>query len=94
MKRRISLTQRLMRHMEQQTESGTLQPILELCGDRRIWVENHNGVLEYSLERIGISVRYGSLVIHGTELCLRRMQGQMLVITGSIERIELVKGRI
>lgn len=92
MKQRKSWTQSFLERIEQQGESTPLQPILELCGDRRIWIENHNGVTEYSLERISVSVRYGQLVICGAGLHLSRMQGQMLVITGKIESITVRKG--
>lgn len=92
MKRRKSWTQQLVERMEEQGESMPLQPILELCGDRRVWIENHYGVKEYSLERIAVAVRYGQIVICGEGLRVNRMQGQMLVITGKIESIAILKG--
>ena len=30
------------------------QPVLEVAGDRRVLIEHHRGVTEYSRERIGI----------------------------------------
>lgn len=92
MKRRKSWTQKLVHQIEQQGESVPLQPILELCGDRRIWIENHQGVKEYDPERISIAVRYGQISVCGSGLRLSRMQGKMLLITGRIETIAIVKG--
>ncbi len=92
MKHRKSLTQYFLQRMERQGEAAPLQPILELCGKRRIWIENHCGVKAYSFEQIRIAVRYGHIVINGTGLRLSRMQGQILVITGEIESILLEKG--
>ena len=92
MKHRKSWTQKLVQHMEQQGESVPLQPILELCGDRRVWIENHHGVKEYAPERISVSVRNGQIVICGSGMRLNRMQGKMIVITGKIETITVVKG--
>ena len=92
MKRRRSWTRDFLQHLEKQGESLPLQPIVELCSDRRVWIENHHGVTEYSTERISVAVRYGQINICGVGLRLSRMQGQMLVITGSIESIAIQKG--
>ncbi len=91
MKQRKSWTEQLLQRLEQQ-QAAPLQPILELCGSRRVWIENHCGVRAYSLERICVAVRYGHIIIHGSGLRLRKMQGQMLVITGEIGSILVEKG--
>ncbi len=75
-----------------QGESLPHQPILELCSDNRIWIENHRGVREYTKEQICVAVRYGQICICGSGLHLRKMQGRMLVITGNIESISVVRG--
>lgn len=75
-----------------QFESAPLLPIMELCGDRRILLENHKGVKEYGKNRISICVRYGMLVICGEGLRLCRMHGQQLVIMGRIDNISVVRG--
>lgn len=93
MKREQSWASRLLQGMEVDSETVPLQPVLELCGDRRILIENHFGVSEYSLERICVEVRFGQVVICGCELHLRKMQGQVLVITGKIETISVKRGR-
>ncbi len=93
MKRQHRWAGRLLQGMEPATETMPLQPVLELCGDRRVLIENHFGVTEYSLERISVAVRFGQLQICGCDLRLRRMQGQVLVITGRIDGISVIRGR-
>ena len=91
MKRR-PWSESITRHMQQYGQALQLQPILELGGDKRIWIENHGGVKDYSPNHICVTVRYGQIMIYGVDLCMRKMQGQILVITGRIDRIELMRG--
>lgn len=72
-------------------ESLPLQPILELCGERRVLIENHGGVIQYGTEQICVAVRYGQVQINGAGLRLCRMQGPQLVIMGKIECITLIR---
>lgn len=67
------------------------QSLVELTGDNRVLIENHRGVVEYSRCRIGIAVGFGLLQVCGHCLELARMTREMLVITGQVERIELVR---
>ncbi len=78
------------------TEDGDLagqplpgQPIVEIAGDRRVLVENHFGVKEYSRERIRIQVKYGYICICGCGLELIRMTKEQLVISGRIDAVTL-----
>lgn len=78
------------------TREGTLQdqplpglPIVELAGNRRVLIENHCGVREYSRERIGVKVKSGLVVICGQGLELSRMTRELLVIQGTIEAVRL-----
>lgn len=88
MKRRVSILDRL----DLMDEAMPRQPIVEICGDGRVIVENHGGVMEYSGEVIRIRVRYGSILIGGEDLLLRKMCGQQLVITGKIGAVTLDRG--
>lgn len=92
MKRQQSWINSVLHSMQVEGVSLPLQPVLELCGDRRVLIENHDGVTEYSLERICVQVRFGKIVISGSDLYLRRMQGHVLVITGRIDHICLNRG--
>ena len=93
MKQKRSLVDKILDSMPLEEESSPLQSVLELCGDGRLLIENHFGVSEYTMERICVRVRFGQIVICGSNLMLRRMQGQVLVIMGRIEQICVKRGR-
>lgn len=91
MDQRRNWKEKFTSRLETSGESLPLQPLLELCADRRIWIENHNGVRTYTPEEIRVSVRFGCLRILGTGLKLCRMEGRILVITGGIHSIHIQK---
>lgn len=66
-------------------------PIAELAGDRRLLIENHQGVTEYSPQRIRVCVRFGELCINGCGLSLAKMSKEQLVIFGSIDNISILR---
>lgn len=65
------------------------QPVVEISGDRRVLIENHFGVKEYSGERIGVKVKYGVVNVCGCGLELTRMTKEQLVISGRIDGVTL-----
>lgn len=65
------------------------QPIVEIAGDRRVLIENHFGVKEYSRERITVKVKYGFVSVCGCQLELMRMTREQLVICGKIDGVTL-----
>lgn len=69
----------------------TRMPLVELAGQNRVLIENHLGVLAYSLEEIQIKVSYGCLVIAGNGLKLMELCREQLVITGQIDGIRLLR---
>lgn len=91
MQQRGKWKEQLRGSLEQRGESMPLQPILELCADRRVWIENHRGVRKYTQQEIWVAVPYGFLQIQGQGLKICRMEGSMLVITGRIEHIHIHK---
>ena len=64
-------------------------PVVELAGDRRVLIERHRGVTEYSKERIGIRVGYGTVCVSGCGLELTKMTADQLIISGQIEGIQI-----
>ena len=66
-------------------------PLVELAGQGRVLIENHLGVLAYSLEEIQIKVAYGKLCVTGKELTLMQMNSDQLVIKGSIDTLQLFR---
>ena len=64
-------------------------PIVELVGQKRLLIENHQGVLSYSTEEIAIRVCYGCVVIAGEQLQLMEMSRVKLAICGRIDSVQL-----
>lgn len=83
------LWHRLIREGDIYAEPLPGVPIIELAGDRRVLIENHFGVREYSRQRIGVKVKFGLVVVCGQGLELSRMTRQMLVIQGNVETVTL-----
>ena len=64
-------------------------PLVELAGQNRVLIENHLGVLAYSLEEIQIKVSYGCISVTGSDLRLMQMHKEQLVICGKIDSLHL-----
>ena len=67
------------------------QPIVEIAGQNRVLIENHQGVLAYSPEEIGIKVSYGKILIAGDDLRLMEISCDQLVIKGRIDSLQLFR---
>lgn len=67
-------------------------PLVELLGDQRVLIENHNGVSAYGRNEICVKVKYGTISIQGDKLEFVRMTGKQLVITGCIYSVSLRRG--
>lgn len=68
--------------------------VVEIAGDRRVLIENHRGVTQYSQEQICVRVKYGQVCVCGSELTLAQMTCSRLVICGCIDSVTLLKGRV
>ena len=68
---------------------GSALPLMELTGDRRLLIENHRGILEYSQERISVQVKFGTVSIIGTGLELCYISEKQLIVVGEILEIVL-----
>ena len=73
-------------------ESIPKRPLIELCSDCRLYVEQHTGIYEYSDVQIHIGVYFGKIVIRGGCLKLACMSKECLVVTGQIQCVELLRG--
>ena len=67
-------------------------PIIEMAGNRRVLIENHQGVMEYGNERISIVVKFGKVVITGTGMEMCYMSKHQLIITGCIDGVSIERG--
>ena len=63
---------------------------MEIIGSGTLLLEQHKGILSYSLEEINVSISDGIVRIKGSELNLRSMDAQALLITGQIGTVEFI----
>lgn len=88
----VRLLERLTDHADLPGEPLPGQCVVELAGDKRVLVENHRGVTQYSPEKIGIRVPYGTVCISGCALSLQQMTKERLVIAGRVDCVQLFRG--
>ena len=86
------ILERLMHAADLTVEPVPGKPLIEIMDNRKVLIENHFGVSEYSLTQIGVIVHFGKIQISGNNLMLAQMCKERLVITGTIDRVELLKG--
>ena len=65
-------------------------PRITVTGRKRVCVENHRGLLAYSGARVEISGGRVRVCITGTDLLLRVMKKDAVVLTGNICSVELL----
>lgn len=65
-------------------------PRITLTGDRRVLIENHRGLLEYSEETVEVSGGRLRVRVRGTGLRLRAMDAEALLVTGTIFSVETI----
>ena len=92
MKGKDHILQRITERVELNGEPIPGQPVVEIGGDNRVLIENYSAVREYSPQKICVRVKYGSVIVAGCELELRRMSKEQLVIAGRIDSVFLKRG--
>lgn len=85
------LLDRLTEQMDLMGEPVPGQSIVELGGDRRVLIENHFGITQYSRDRICIKVTFGFITVFGCDLELSRMTRQQLIICGRIDSVSIIR---
>lgn len=83
--------ERLAFQTELDTEPLPAQPIIEIGGDSRVFVENHRGVQAYSSERVIVGLKFGRICVCGRGLVLTRMSREQLLIQGKIDSVTLLR---
>ena len=91
MERQGNLMERIAKAVDLADEPIPGAPLLELAGDKRLWVENHLGVTEYSPSRIGIRMKFGTVCVTGCGLQIATMRLGLLLICGRIDSIALLR---
>ncbi len=83
-----SMLERAARKLDLPGEALAGMPKIEIVGNRRLAVENHRGILEYSDENIEINTQRAVIKVRGTELGIRSMNSETLLIEGFILSVE------
>ena len=91
MKGRGNWMERLAEEMELDELSLPGQPLVEICGEHRVLIENHRGVSRYGVEGICIRVAFGEISVRGCSLELARMTKDQLLICGRIDSVTLIR---
>ncbi len=92
MRQRGNFFERIVNDSDLLSQSLPGLPIVEIAGDSRVLVENHQGVKEYGTRMIRIQLRYGQLCVCGEGMELSQMTKVQLVITGRIDSISISRG--
>ena len=82
------LLNRISMALDLPSEPTPGQTVVELIGNRRVLIENHMGLSEYTQNEICIKSRTGSLSIKGNDLYIAKMTQCRVVICGCIDSIE------
>lgn len=93
MKQRRSLLERVITAADLDAELQPKLPLIEIAGEKRVLIENHLSVVQYSREQITIKVSYGCVQVKGKRLELAKLSREQLVITGCIDCVALSRGR-
>lgn len=62
-------------------------------GNRLLLVENHCGVEAFGTDRIVLRTHCGSICVEGTDMLLRELRRDALIVEGDIRRVQLPCGR-
>lgn len=65
-------------------------PKIVLLGNREVSIENFNGLIEYTSQKIRINTKCGMLVIDGIELEIKKMTADYIMISGTIIQVGFV----
>lgn len=68
------------------------EPLVEVVDNRRVLIENHQGIISYGSEEICAKVRCGSISVTGADMELACMTKEKLVIVGNIHSVRLIRG--
>ena len=79
----------LKTEMEQEILPG--QSLVEILGDRRVLIEHHKGVTVFACDEICVRLKFGILQICGHQLEMEKMSNEMLVITGRIDSLRIIR---
>lgn len=65
-------------------------PRISMIGTNQMLVENHRGIIEYTPQRIRVNSSTGLIRVQGSDLKLRNIAADDIMITGTIKSIEFL----
>ena len=76
-------------HILRSTIDQCKTSLIEIICDRRVLIERHRGISEYSNRRVTVKKHQGSISINGEDLQLMLISDESVVVTGKIHCVEL-----
>lgn len=67
-------------------------PRITLIGNRQLYIENHRGVLHFSPSILRLSLSIGELEVSGSELVIRAILPDEVLVEGIVDDIQYKKG--
>ena len=64
---------------------------ITLVGNLQLYVENHKGIIEYSTGLIRINTKSGILVVTGSDLSIRTIVIEEIIVVGRIDKVEFLQ---
>ena len=77
-------------HKRRGVNIPAMLPVMELLGQNRLLIENHLGVIFYSVKEIEVKLNGGRVIVSGEDLRLIEMSRVKLVICGRIDSLQLL----
>ncbi len=65
-------------------------PKIIMIGNLELHVSNHKGIIEYTNEILRINSNIGIIRIEGVNLELKTILSEEIIVTGNIEKIEII----
>lgn len=87
--RRRGFAEKLAQVFDLPADAVAGMPLVELCGDKQLRVENHRGILAYDPREIHIGGGKIAIRVKGLDLELKVMNAGELLITGQIFSVSL-----
>ncbi len=85
------LKERVVELLELPKEIVLNMPRITMLGNRNLMIENYKGIIEYDSGKIRLNTAIGALQINGSNLLIREITAEDVVIDGDILSIEIQK---
>lgn len=83
----LPITRKLSFVLELPKEIVLDLPKITLLGNEELLIENHKGIMQYSMEFMRVSTKCGMLIIEGQSLILKIITADNIHINGKIYKI-------